>query len=125
MNTTTTFQAVVLAPDGSVETVSWTPTSDEPTYRHIQKYVGGLVDVVVLARDMDLWVNDDGAILGLEPNLYATFLAAYLSGRTLAQPIFGPVVFTGGADAEGETTSLSDEAVRLFPVAVNALRELM
>lgn len=121
---TNDFQAVLVNTDGTAETVNWTATSDQPHYKHLQKYVGGLVDVVSIAPDMDAWVNDDGIILGLEPNLAATFLLAYLSGQRLRQPLFGPVVFTGGADSEGETQPLTDEAVELFHTAVKHLHEL-
>ena len=118
---TNAFQAVLVNTDGTAETVTWTPTSDMPNYKHFQKFVGGMVDVVSIARDMDAWVNDEGMILGLEPNLSATFLLAYLSGRKLRQPLFGPVVFTGGPDPEGETQPLTDEAVELFHIALTHL----
>lgn len=118
-----TFQAVVVNTDGTAETVTWTPSSDMPTYRHLQKYVGGLIDVVALAPDMDMWVNDEGLILNLEPNLAATVLAAYLRRRAPLTPFVGPVVFTGGADDEGETRSLSDEAVELLHKSVRMMAE--
>jgi hypothetical protein len=121
---TNDFQAVLVNVDGTAETVRWTATADEPHYKHLQKYVGGLVDVVSIAPDMDAWVNDDGIMLGLEPNLHATFLLSYLTDRQLAQPLFGPVVFTGGADADGETQPLTDEAVELFHKAVGILSGL-
>jgi hypothetical protein len=118
------FQAVVLNVDGTTEVVHWTPTSDRPTYRHIQTYVGGLTDVVELARDMDVWVNDDGLNLGLEPNLHATVLASYIASKHPIQPLVGPVVFTGGSDANGDTVPLSDEATDLLVKAVECMREL-
>lgn len=50
---------------------------------------------------IDLWVNEEGMIHGLEINLM-------LLWNDYHQPVFGPVFFAGRGQ-NGETTSLSEE----------------
>lgn len=119
------FQAVVFNVDGTTEVVHWTPTSSKPTYQHLQTYIGGLIDVVPLAPDMDAWVNDDGPSLGLEPNLTATVLASYVASKMPLGPLVGPVVFTGGCAADGEALPLSDEAADLLVKAAALVGEAL
>lgn len=73
----------------------------------LQAAVDGTVDCVALPDlGIDMWVNDEGLILGLDPNFHAS-LFARCAGAT--QPLyFGDVIFTGGPDAEGDTTSLPE-----------------
>ncbi|MEW2250425.1 DUF3846 domain-containing protein [Streptomyces sp. NPDC006975] len=69
------------------------------------------VDVVTLADDLDMWLDDEG-IYRQPHNVYATALAQ-LHGRTW-QPYHGTVVLTGGCDENGDTLPLSEElATRL------------
>lgn len=35
----------------------------------LQKYVGGLIDIVELENDVDIIINDEGKLLSLSPNL--------------------------------------------------------
>lgn len=35
----------------------------------LQKYVGGLIDIVELEDDVDIIINDEGKLLSLSPNL--------------------------------------------------------
>ena len=53
-----------------------------------------------------MWVNDEGLFL-CEPNPLATMLAAGFADRDLAQPFFGPAVFTGSCDEAGSTLGLT------------------
>ncbi|HZM65150.1 MAG TPA: DUF3846 domain-containing protein [Nakamurella sp.] len=62
------------------------------------------VDVVRLDDSMDMWVDDEGMLVG-EVNRPATRLAR--SCGFVWQPYFGVVVVTGGADRDGNTVSLA------------------
>lgn len=105
-----TFRVMTIAVDGTVDTTEWDTTSG--TLDHLRTALGGWVDVVSLSPTLDMWVNDEGLINGMEVNQVATALA-----RTYGlahQPYAGPAVLTGGADAEGNTCPLSESQVRLL-----------
>lgn len=108
------FRAVTVSVDGEVQEVQWDTT--DGTLQHLQRAVGGLVDVVGLAPNLDMWVNDEGLALGMEVNHLAT-VAAQVCGK-FRQPYAGPAVFTGGADENGETLPLTAEQAA-------ALRDLL
>ena len=70
------------------------------------------VDVVRLAPDLHMWVDDEGMLKEADVNLVATVIADAL-GRG-GQPYYGGVVFTGGADEEGETQPISAERAAML-----------
>ena len=63
------------------------------------------VDVVRLGDNMDMWLDDEGMLVG-KVNGPATRLAR--SYGFVWQPYFGVVVVTGGADREGNTVGLDE-----------------
>ena len=97
---------VVVEVDGAVRADTWAITAEKDTLGYLQDAVGGLIDVVGLTESVDMWVNDEGLFL-CEPNPLATMLAAGLADRDLAQPFFGPAVFTGSCDEAGTTLGLT------------------
>ncbi|MBE1609896.1 DUF3846 domain-containing protein [Actinopolymorpha pittospori] len=96
--------------EGNAQAVEWDTTNG--TLKPLQRAVGGFVDVVSLHPTVDMWVNDNGIAEGLPVNIVATAIAGAFGATH--QPYFGPVVFTGGADSEGETLSLEDRQVTLL-----------
>ena len=100
------FDVLVVDTDGAVHRERWTAGPDGSLLAQLQTAVGGLVDVVALADHVDLWVNDEGLYL-CEPNPVATLLGLAL-GRNA--PVYGPAVFTGGADPDGGTRGLHPHA---------------
>lgn len=117
----TVFQAVTIDVDGTIELVEWDASNG--TLEHLQRAVGGLVDVVGLSSDLDMWVNENGIAEGLGWNVVASAIAA-MHGRS-SQPYFGPAVFTGGADDEGSTMSLTTEQANALSVARQRTLALM
>lgn len=106
------FRVVTVSAQGEAREVLWDVT-EAGTLPLLQRAVGGLVDVVALCRDLDMWINDEGLCHGMDLNHEATGIAR-LCGR-VTQPYFGPVVFTGGPDEEGNTTPLQpDQAAALL-----------
>jgi len=99
------FLVVTIDTDGTTSRQVW-DLSEDSTLAHLQKAVGGHVDVVALSPWLDMWVNDEGILLGLPVNPVATRVAATYGPRI---PYFGPVVLTGGPDPEGATLPLTDE----------------
>jgi hypothetical protein len=111
------FRAVTIQADGSATAHTWDTSQD--TLTRLQAEVGGFVDVVSLASNLDMWVNDAGLLEGLPINTIATAIAAG-HGKT-HQPYVGPAVFTGGADHDGATLALTEAQVgSLLTIARNA-----
>lgn len=108
------FRALTIDVDGTTAVQTWDTTDD--TLPHLQRAVGGCVDVVALTGDLDMWLNDEGLLIGLPVNILATGIAA-LHGLT-HQVYVGPVVLTGGADAEGNTLPLTEQQVQLLQAYV-------
>lgn len=105
------LRVVVVFEDGTVHNDIWTLNADKDCLAHLQEVVRGLVDCVQLSATADLWVNNEGLLL-CAPNPVATVLAHVMAGRDLTQPLFGPAVFTGGADAKGATLGLTQDAAQ-------------
>jgi Domain of unknown function (DUF3846) len=84
---------------GSVEV----PSGDECLRAMYRLLECSTVDVVRLADDVDMWLDDEGMYGGLV-NPAATIIAGEF-GFTW-QPYFGHVLFLGGAGPRGDTVGL-------------------
>lgn len=84
------------------------------TLPFLQARVGGYVDVVRVNDRVDMWLNDEGLILGQEDNRRAMRIVRALG--TLTQPYVGGVVFAG-CSPEGETVGLPEEVLREIEAA--------
>ena len=92
-----------------------------PTLEQMQEWVkapsqhSAMVEVVELKHGIDMWLNEEGKYVFGEPvprefvNRRATMFAHEAHSISVSDWISGDVVFTGGADDEGETVGLSDE----------------
>jgi len=96
------MKGIVIAPDMTIDVQDFT----EPIHKSVGAVVGGCIEHLVpwgIKRPYCLICNDDGAALGLPPNLIGT----YLYGR----PVVGTVVLMkdGFVDGEPDIVGLSDE----------------
>lgn len=97
------IQAVKLDTDGVATVIDL----GDDNGRAFREHIGCTwFDVVRLAPDLDMWVDDEGAIFA-DPvmNPVASALAA---SAGFGPVIFGTVVLTGGADAEGDTVGIGE-----------------
>lgn len=81
-----------------------------------QELVGGYFEHVTLARDLGMYVNEEGRMEGLAHNATASRL--YWAARNL-QPsehwdIRGPVVLVGPPDEAGNDTSVPDHVLTML-----------
>lgn len=74
----------------------------------LQSAVGGLVECVSFP-DYEMWLNEEGKLIGLPVNEAATAIWEIEYGNT--DVIKGNVLMTGVADEEGYSTELSDSAL--------------
>lgn len=82
----------------------------------LQRLVGGSIEPIELdAERMEGYVNEEGKLLGLDPNPVAfQFRAHKLSGEFMLRDgeyVAGPLVIVGPLDEDGETTGVTDEVV--------------
>lgn len=76
----------------------------ENTLEALQELVGGWIEFSVY-NNFDIVVNEEGKLMGLEPNLINEY----------NDVLVGTVVFVGEADDEGELTDVNvDKVMRMF-----------
>ena len=104
------LSALLVREDGSHEAIRL-PGEGSARVAELQRLVGGFFDCVGLDPHTDMWVHDEGLFV-CQPNPVASRLAA-AHGFDL-QPYYGPAVFTGGVDAQGDTLALRPQDLDLL-----------
>lgn len=90
----------------------------------LQDAVGGWVQCVDFPRNgFDMWLNEEGKIIGLLTNEAATRVWESEYGPT--DVMAGNVVITGAADDEGYITELDAEVAERLQDFTRTLREAM
>lgn len=86
----------------------------EGSLADFQKIVGGLIEAFPVGRFGNMYLNDEGKLLGLPYNHNAQALLAEVGQRMLPGDfIVGDVVLTGDPDSEGNDTSVSPVLLNL------------
>ena len=80
----------------------------------LQKYVGGLIDIVEIEEDVDIIINDEGKLLSLSPNLVL---------YEFRDIIVGDFLVVG--QKNGETISLSEEKIEKYMKRFDLKRRLL
>jgi hypothetical protein len=102
--------AAKLYVDGNVEVIPFV----EDQLKVLQTAVGGYVEAITLAPDLVMWVNEEGKMNGMPFNQAATSI--FMKYRGGADYIVGPVVFTSGADENGETVGITEAQIQQLKV---------
>ncbi|UVK63493.1 hypothetical protein SEA_AEGEUS_142 [Mycobacterium phage Aegeus] len=95
------IEALIVNVDGTV-----TPTQiDNMGARDLQKIVGGYIEAINIYTprgEVTLWGHDEAKIIRLPINKGATLIWWKLNPEMAEQDVLaGPIVITGGADADG------------------------
>ena len=102
---------------------SFNSSIEDTELETLQDAVGGLIQAVDLTPSLTMWCNEEGKLIGLPVNPVATAMWTRYFGET--DVIVGNVVFTGGCDEDGNTTSLlqedADKIEKLCSTYVGAL----
>lgn len=98
--------AVAVDSQGRIELIPMGPHVELET---LQDAVGGYVEAEELAGDLTMWVDEEAAWKGQQLNKVTTNVADQFGVNH--QSYVGPAVFTGGADAAGNTLALNREQV--------------
>lgn len=111
------FVGVLINTDGSLQKV------EVSTFKDIQAAVGGHFDLVTSSTgETSFWLHDEGKIIGLEANLYATSLLWRLNPAFQGADILcGPVLIGGGCDDEGNTLSINSESLSVLTYFINKI----
>lgn len=107
------MKAYIVKVDGSREIVEFEKGN---SYDVLSKAVGGYIECVSFADNLDMWVNEEGKLIGLPVNDYGTVFWQSIYGAT--DVICGDIIFTGGVDSEGETLGLSDDEITALEALV-------
>ena len=78
-------------------------------YETLSTAVNGMIELVSISEDIDMWLNEEGKLIGLEPNVIATML--FYKAFSQFDIVMGNVIITGGSDDEGNTIGLSDASI--------------
>ncbi len=97
----------------------------DDSYRVLSDAVEGDIEVVTLASDLDFFANENGWAEFSPAERNALAEMAQFAHLGAANPILGPVIFTGGVDSAGETQGLSEERARQIERLAVVLREVM
>ena len=93
----------------------------EASLKPLQEAVGGWVECVALPQNgVDMWLNEEGKLIGLLTNQAATKVWESEYGPT--DIMAGNVVFTGPADEEGYITDLDEEVAESLQIFTQAIR---
>jgi hypothetical protein len=98
--------AAKLSVDGKVEVIPF----EGDTLKLLQDAVHGYIESVTLSDNLVMWVNEDGKMQKMPFNQAATSI--FIKHRGGADFIVGPVIFTGGADDEGNTLGLDEVSLQ-------------
>ena len=74
------------------------------TYETMREAVGGYIAPVRCPHGDEVYVHDEGLLIGLDPNMGAMLVAQY-------QPLVGNAIVCGPLDDEGEHTPLTPQVV--------------
>ena len=113
------MKAIVVKTNGDIEVID-----QEWNYDQINKAVGGWIEVIRFAEYPDhfAYINEEGKIIGLEPNELVTQYW-YESGTKvlLGDYIAGDAVFFGEIDDEGNNTDVPGDVL----LRLNALKAVI
>lgn len=93
-----TLRAVIVDPDGTIR-----DTEIENSLASFQSIVGGYIEGV-FGDKATIYVNEEGLLEHLPPNLFATLFAEYFIGRRVL--LVGTALILGPPDSEGNDTGV-------------------
>jgi hypothetical protein len=95
----------------------------ENELKQLQGSVEGLIQPIDINEAMTMWVNEEFLFRSEpDPNPMATSFFEVVGG---GYDIHGTVVFTGGSDEDGNTTSLDNSTLDKLEAVAGAMRSAM
>lgn len=110
--------SLTLKTDGTTSGINY---DSENAYEVISQAVGGYIEVVQLTPKLFMYLNEEGKLLNLEINRFATE-AFWQRFGMLSDVIVGDVVFASHNE-EGEVVSLENEEMQFIERIVGKFEE--
>lgn len=107
---------VTLSPQGDITIQPFPPETEDGNLKFLQTEVGGLIehlDIDCGPFPLDMWVNEEGLLVGLERNDLASYIVDVtwrLAGNRGVPDIVGNAVITG--TNSGDTRGLTLDEVK-------------
>jgi hypothetical protein len=101
----------------TIENGRWTPTEIESGLKPLQDAVKGLIELIPVPSDdkdlLSLFGNDEARLIDMPP----TAIRVDMDGNVW-DVLHGPLIALGGADDEGDCTSLTPEGFDLLRLTI-------
>ena len=119
--TTTTKESkmekgLLISVDGLIE---WKEIEVGNSYELLRNAVGGWIECANVEHNIDIWLNEEGKLIGLEPNRLAT--ALFWDKWGIGTDIIVGDVFLATNNEEGETIGLNKEQIDYLQEFVGVL----
>lgn len=114
-------RAVRVTTKGAIEVIDISVGSE---LTNLQAAVGGNIQPVDLTPEVTMWCNEEGKLIDLPFNPYAQLYWNRFFGAG-TDAIMGDVIFTGGVNGEGDTTSLGEDFENNLVKEVEELRMVL
>jgi hypothetical protein len=88
------------------ETIEWKEFEIGDSYQLLRDSVQGYIECANVEQNIDIWLNEEGKLIGLTPNRLATFM--YWAKWGAGTDIIVGDVFLATHDEEGETIGLTE-----------------
>lgn len=106
-----TGQLLVVAPNGAQRLEPLQQDENGETLRQLYRLIGcRWVEMVGLSADLDMWLDEEGALTKQPVNRYAWRIAQHLFYPLPCGPYVGVAVFARH-DAEGDMVGLTDDRI--------------
>jgi hypothetical protein len=101
--------ALIIRSDGTTEAVA-IPADENECLPFLKGAVGGYLEGIAVAEDLFMYVNEEGLLMHLEPNILATGLTKRLLGLVVPT-LVGNVILVGN-DGSPDTVGINDNWIK-------------
>ena len=99
-------KGLLIKTDGTIE---WKEFEIGNSYQLLRDSVQGYIECANVEENIDIWLNEEGKLIGLTPNRLATFM--YWARWGVGADIIVGDVFLATNNSEGETIGLNEEQI--------------
>lgn len=109
-------KGLLISVDGLIE---WKEIEVGNSYQLLRDAVDGYIECANVKHNIDIWLNEEGKLIGLEPNRLAT--ALFWDKWGIGTDIIVGDVFLATNNEEGETIGLNKEQIDYLQEFVGVL----
>jgi hypothetical protein len=104
-------KAIIVKADNLIEDpIQIVDFNEDESFSTIKKVIKNRFDCISLpSLGVDMWIDDEGKLLDLEINPFAT--ALWINEYGMNDIVVGDVIITGGPDSSGHTKGMDDKKI--------------